>query len=177
MACSRTASGKKEAPLQEASGAADRRVEDYIRLLETSWPKGAPFPPAAPWVASMTRRSTIEKEIRRRAGILPDLLPGGTPETDHQNLVTISEFAGQVLGDPSVLYSGCGKTDYTGEFGHDRYQDAGCHGNAGWANECIPLVGDYAEPYRTGHCDYPCGQVTEWSDCTYDVECCGETDC
>ncbi len=165
-----------------AAGAqtAPYRAAEYRQVLEQWWPRGAPFPPAFPWVGAMTSRRQLARSIDALGASLPPI----PPDVRGDQLATL-EFISDLsirMGDASgsgIAVSMClgGKepdeqrgefmSTFGGECDHSGYNSGPC-----------VSIGDGTDYPGTGSCQTGCARVQTYPDCSYDIqECCEESEC
>lgn len=73
--------------------AANAKREGWGRVLDSLWPKGMPFPPAAPWAGAVVKRSQLVAVIEKAPDSLPFLpISAAGQEIHPENLQVIAEL-------------------------------------------------------------------------------------
>ncbi len=159
----------------------DARREGWGRVLDRLWPKGAPFPPAAPWAGAVVRRRNLQEVVNNLPHRLPTLPRPGLGDEDHSdNLAAIADFL--TLSVPErhsdvVVMSICGGDKGGGESFEHPYGgvgDGSCEG-ATVGDVCVRFSdAEGAEFYDSGPCPKNgTGCITQGSDCSYNILSCG----
>ena len=117
--------------------AADPKREGWGRVLNSLWPRGMPFPPAAPWAGAVVKRSNLDRVIQEMPDKLPTLPVTAVGSESHfDNLVAIADFLSLdapprnalVLRSCGCLDKGCDESDDTS--GDEATSDgSGCGGD------------------------------------------------
>ncbi len=76
--------------------ATDPKRESWGRVLNSLWPRGMPFPPAAPWAGAVVKRSQLAAVIENESDSLPSLpISAVGLELHPENLEVIAELVGR----------------------------------------------------------------------------------